>query len=147
MSLYTHRAWWALSIVSIGSAFWSYSPFFQSELVPVFMAQLPGIFVSALLYASIGCVYAILARVAHRKLVFYLGGAHVIFQGVAIIAGSFIVYFRSQGMANGTQLDMSDMIGVAYLVSGASVFAALAFFAAMVAALSEMRKRINENVF
>ena len=147
MFKHIHKFWWALSAFSIALYIGVYVPIIRSDYVPVFWAQLPSIFLSALQYAAVGVVYAILARVAQRKAVFYLGAIQLFAQTLVVFSGSALAFSRNQVLLNSAELDRSELFFPSIVMGFASMFAALAFFAAMMAALGEMRGRINEAVF
>lgn len=111
------------------------------------LAAFTGFIGSVPFYGALAALYAILNRVTSRRLVFALGWAHLAFSFVGFLGGAWFRHMNQQSLAAGERLDLETMMFWSWSLGVFSALSTLAFFAAMLAAFQDTRKRINLQAF
>lgn len=110
-------------------------------------AILPGIAISSVSYGAFAALYALLNRVMTRKLVFTLGTIHLVSSFLGLVSGSSVRFWIHQSLVGGDRPELRATITWSILPAVFSAAATLAFFATMIVALQETRKRMNPQTF
>ncbi|MEL7110998.1 MAG: hypothetical protein AAGJ68_12235 [Pseudomonadota bacterium] len=140
-------AWLIFIPVSLAFAVFIQNPT-ERFLEPRFLfAKGTGLLISALFYGAFATIYAVFARVSDRKLVFRLGWAHLGFLVLSIVASTYFYYLRYLQRTTDYTMQRSEVILTSGLNTTCIFLAALSFLAASLAALTDVRKRIEPKAF
>lgn len=147
MRNYLPAAWLILIPVSAVATFAAWSPHFAKSGSISLLAILPGIAMSGLMNGGFAALYAFLNRVASRDLVFVLGAGHLGCSFLSLLIVAYLKFLTHQSFVAGERVDPSTTFLWSMSAAVFSAAATLAFFATMIVALQETRKRMNPQTF
>jgi len=147
MRNYLPAAWLILIPISAVATFAAWSPHFAKSGSISLLAILPAIAMSVLTNAAFAALYAILNRVASRELVFILGAAHLGCSFLWLLLRAYLRFLTQQSLAAEERIDLSATFTWSMIAAVLAAAATLAFFAAMIVALQDTRRRKNLQTF
>lgn len=147
MNRYLPTAWVVLAAIAALMSAVAASPLFGSDYHRLALPKMSGVALSAIYVLTLAGIYALLNRVTARRLVFRLGWVHLAFQFVQTVAGQGFQFATMTALIAGERIPAQSRMVWTIVVSAALIGATLIFFAVILAALRDVRERIELQIF
>jgi len=147
MNKHLPSAWIAIACTKICVSLAAMTPLLGGRYQTLFNTKLTGLALSAVVVLTIAGIYALLNRVVTRRAVFWLGWGHAAAYLVMTLGVANVEYRRSLSLVSGERLPVSDMLIPHVILVIATYGSTLLFFAVVLAAYRDTRRRIELQAF